>query len=606
MYINLNPLQQAAIDEEENALVLACPGSGKTRVLTLKIANELEKLKKRTERIAALTFTNRAADEIDRRINSMGIDISHLWTGTIHSFCLQWIIKPYGVYLPELQKDFSILDEFKTQNLKDTFKHEFDIPLYNDFITRRDRHGNYVNVEQTFNEAAEAYHKFILENKLIDFDLILYFSYSLIEKYPNISINLSKIFKYFFIDEFQDTQDLQYAIVGKIIKASKGQCRIFLVGDSDQAIFKSLGGVVKSPVEITQEIGGYSVKQLGLSDNYRSTQRVIDLYSNFQSTGLVIESLADYCDEDGIISFDRTTHKDNLIDKITEIVKVEISKGVPPNEICILAPQWSFLSFIARKLKSNLPDIDFDAPGLTLLPRNRDNFWFKLARIILITKEPSKYLVRMKWAKEILEELVMVSGIIIDVDTDNCRKLLKKINSINVKNEDAVEFLEESFKYVFEKLDFDYSSSDLLKEQWDNFFNGLRRRYESSDFRDVPKDINYMKKMFNTKEGVVINTCQGVKGEEFHTVIAFGLLRGYLPHWNQIIDQPRNNEIEESNKLLYVICSRAKKNLFLFAESGRMTRNNQPYQVNNQLSRVDFEFNVLAIRENGEREFVYL
>lgn len=344
---------------------------------------------------------------------------------------------------------------------------------------------------------------------------------------------------------------------------------------------------MKSPAEISQDIGGYNIKQLGLSNNYRSTQRLINLYSNFQSTDLLIESLASYCSEDGIIMFNKTTHKDNLVDTITEIINKEISNGISPNDICILAPQWNFLSSIARKLKANLPDIEFDAPGLTLLPRNPDNFWFKLARIILITKEPNKYLVRMKWARDILEELVMVSGITIDVDTDNCRRLLKKINSINSINEDAIEYLEESFKYVFEKLEFDYSSSDLLKEQWDNFFMGLRRRYESSDFLDVPKDINYMKKMFNTKEGIVINTCQGVKGEEFHTVISFGLLRGYLPHWNQIINQPGSNEIEESNKLLYVICSRAKKNLFLFSETGRRTLKGMPYEVNYQLNALD-------------------
>lgn len=190
----------------------------------------MEKLDKRNNRIAALTFTNRAADEIDKRINSMGIDISQLWTGTIHSFCLQWIIKPYGVYLPELQKTYSILDEFKAKDLKENFKSEFDIPRFNDFITRRDRNGNYVNSEEKYNDAAKAYHKFLLENRLIDFDLILYYAYFLIEKYPEIPRNLSKIFKYFFIDEFQDTQDLQYAIVGKVIKASEGQCKIFLVG----------------------------------------------------------------------------------------------------------------------------------------------------------------------------------------------------------------------------------------------------------------------------------------------------------------------------------------------------------------------------------------
>ncbi|MFP4921175.1 UvrD-helicase domain-containing protein [Staphylococcus coagulans] len=588
MHNNLNTFQLAAINEEKNALVLACPGSGKTLVLTLKIAKELEKLTKRTDRIVALTFTNRAADEIDRRINTMGIDISQLWTGTIHSFCLQWIIKPYGIYLFELQKSYTILDEFKAMELKDNFKSKFGIPKYDDFLTRRDKNGNYVNMTEKYNNAAKSYHKHLLENNLIDFDLILYFSYYLITKYSQIANNLARLLKYFFIDEFQDTQDLQYAIVGEIIKASSGDCKIFLVGDPDQAIFNSLGGVVKTPSEISKDIGGYTIKQLGLSNNYRSTERLIKLYSKFQSTSLVIKSQADYRDEQGIIFFDKSIHKDDLVNSITEIIKEEIAKGVPPNDICILAPQWSFLTSIARKLRANLPDLDFDSPGLTLLPRNKDNFWFKLARLILISKDASMYLVRLKWAKELLEELTIITSIPTVIDNNSCRILLKKINSIHVCNEDAIKYLEKSFKYFFEIIDFEYSSSDLLKEQWDSFFNGIQRRYLNPDFKNVPKDINYMKKMFNSKEGIVVNTCQGVKGEEFHTVIAFGLLRGYLPHWNQIINQPINKEIIESNKLLYVLCSRAKKNIYLFSETGRKTAKGVHYKVNNELNAIDF------------------
>ena len=86
-----------------------------------------------------------------------------------------------------------------------------------------------------------------------------------------------------------------------------------------------------------------------------------------------------------------------------------------------------FLTSIARKLKANLPDLDFDSPGLTILPRNKDNFWFKLARLILISKDPRMYLVRVKWAKELLEELVTITSIPIVIDNNSCRKILKKL-----------------------------------------------------------------------------------------------------------------------------------------------------------------------------------
>lgn len=586
MTILLNPIQQVAMDEEENALVIACPGSGKTRVLTLKIAKELERLKNRTDRIAALTFTNRAADEIDKRIYEAGIDVSKLWSGTIHSFCLQWIIKPYGLYLTELQGGFSVLDEFKAEYYKDEIKQELSIR--DNFITRKNREGHYLNGKMNLNKAAGIYHSRLLRDKKIDFDLILYFSYVLIEKYPKISKNLSKIFKYFFIDEFQDTQELQYAIVGKIIKASEGECKIFLVGDPDQAIFKSLGGVVKSNTEIQEIIGGFKVKKLILDGNYRSTQRIINLYSNFQKTKFSIESMREGSGNDEIIYFDKDISKNKLAEKIAGIINEQLLAGVPENEICVLAPQWTFLTSIAKNLKLHLPDVAFDAPGLTILPSDRDNFCYKLARVILVSKSPDKYLIRMKWSKEILEELSLMTNTFIELDSDSCRSFLKLINSLKIDVEDALMYLEQAFKYIFEKMHFDYKSNAILVEQWESFFGGMKRRYERLDYITVPKDIHYMRNMFNSREGVVVNTCHGIKGEEFHTVIAFGLLRGYIPHWSQIINQPIANEIEESNKLLYVICSRAKNNLFLFSETGRMTNSRRFYEVNRQLGAIDF------------------
>lgn len=588
MWNGLNLSQQAAISEDGNALVIACPGSGKTRVLTLKIAKELEHLKHRTSRIAALTFTNRAADEIDKRVSDLGIDDTKLWSGTIHSFCLQWIIRPYGLYLPELARGFHILDEFKVERLKEEVKNKFAIKPYADLKTRRNRQGQYINEEENLNTAAEAYHKRIIENKEIDFDLILYFSYLLIERYPKIGQKLSSIFTQFFVDEFQDTQDLQYAIIGKIIRESNKRTSIFLVGDPDQAIFDSLGGTIKSKSEIEDEIGG-EINTINLAGNYRSTQHIINFYRHFQSTDLDIKSKADNKDTKGIISFDKTTHRTELITKISGIIQSQLSKGVSPNEICILAPRWQFLTSFARELKAELPTIPLDAPGLTILPRSIDNFWYKLTRMILTSNEPRKHLIRMKWAKELLEELALLNITEIHVDTEGCRKFLKIINSIKIPHDDAILYLKNAFSYVFVKLGIDINLSSSLNEDWNHFFNSIENRYKRPDFKAIPKDISYMKKTFHAREGVVVNTCHGVKGEEFNTVIAFGLLKGYIPNWKHIIYSDEEKAKEESNKLLYVICSRSKENLFLFAEQGRLTNKGYPYEINYELENIDFD-----------------
>ena len=97
---------------------------------------------------------------------------------------------------------------------------------------------------------------------------------------------------------------------------------------------------------------------------------------------------------------------------------------------------------------------------------------------------------------------------------------------------------------------------------------------------------------FKEKDGVVINTIHGVKGEEYNTVIAFGLLEGHLPHWDYIYKEDLQcKRASETNKLLYVLCSRAKQNLFLFSERGRLTQKGNEYIKTKELGEIKFDYN---------------
>src|SRR5699024_3715196 len=109
----------------------------------------------------------------------------------------------------------------------------------------------------------------------------LFYSYKLLIKYPKIRKTLSNIFRLVCVDEYQDTQDLLYAIICSIITAGKGKSNLLLVGDTDQAIYASLGGVAKSLEEVQGELETLPIQQLTLSGNYRSSQRIIDFYSSF-------------------------------------------------------------------------------------------------------------------------------------------------------------------------------------------------------------------------------------------------------------------------------------------------------------------------------------
>ena len=160
---------------------------------------------------------------------------------------------------------------------------------------------------------------------------------------------------------------------------------------------------------------------------------------------------------------------------------------------------------------------------------------------------------------------------------------MKNINSISSKETEGLNYLKECFLKLFEIIEVDFSLNEHLQVQWESFFKGAEKRLENPDF-DLAKDIESFKKMFKHEEGVVVNTCHGIKGEEFDTVIAFGLLHGKLPNWNE-------SAPNAAEKLLYVICSRAKRELHLISEVGWKTNSGKPYYPTQQLNSVVYDYN---------------
>lgn len=202
---DLNGEQIAAIEEEKSVFLVACPGSGKTRTLTYKIARELSKLEGKKKWVVAITYTHRAADEIHERIERLGVDTSMLWIGTIHSFCLEWILKPYGVYHSSLTHGFRVINSHNTEE-KIT---EICLPYRNPKITFWNCGHHYTSTERvlTCNAAQRPYVENILDkycanlldNQQIDFEQILLFAYELVTQHTPISKLLSSLFSYVLV-----------------------------------------------------------------------------------------------------------------------------------------------------------------------------------------------------------------------------------------------------------------------------------------------------------------------------------------------------------------------------------------------------------------------
>lgn len=579
IFKGLNEQQKEAVLAEGHILLTACPGSGKTRVLTHKIAHELQRLGDSKKWVVALTFTNRAADEIKRRIVHMDIDPTRLWEGTIHAFCLEWILRPYAAYLDELKNGFVIADEYKTEELMSSLKADYGYSWRENISTRLDTDGSFVDLK--YQALLDDYHQILKDEGLIDFDQILYYAYKLIHTYPKIGKTLNNLFHIICVDEYQDTNELQYAILSQIITASNGKTLLFLVGDKDQAIYGTLGGIAKSLEEIKDAFGNIEIEERELSGNYRSCQRIIDYYRNYQTTNIEIQSLCNFAGEQGEITFNTIIDKNNLANRIASIIDENINAGIPEHEICVLAPQWYLVIPMGRRLKMLLPNVNFDAYGLSPLLKNKENIWYKIARLFLVEPSPTMYFVRNKWAMELINELDTMEIHILNNVGKKSKFLLHTINSISLKQEDGLTYLEECFQQLLQTLDISLENYPLLKQHWEYFFEGTKKRLEKPEF-DYAKDINSFKRLFRQHAGVVVNTCHGIKGEEFHTVIAFGLLDGLVPHWYD------PDPINASRKLLYVICSRAKKHLHLISEQGRTTRRGRPYSITGHLQNCNY------------------
>ena len=561
---DLNKQQIKAVETDGNVLITACPGSGKTRVITHKLAYELQRMSDSKRLIIALTYTNRAADEIKRRVEKFDISTSNLWTGTIHSFCLEWILKPYMGYLSELKNGFAIIDEFESDELISELKDKHCIYKYASIKRVYNLDGGFNTNDSRYLPLIQEYKKTIHREKKIDFDDILYYSYKLIIKFPIISVRLSNLFSLLCVDEYQDTQELQYSILAEIVKANDNKTKIFFVGDICQAIYGSIGGIAKNKNEISKQFGGITIEPLELSGNYRSNQRVIDYYSNYQVENLRIAAVSSIAVNRGVISYDTETHLDNIHEVVSKLIRNTINKGIAPSEICVMAPQWWMILPMGRKLKSLLPDIDFDAFGLSPFRRIRDNIWYKVIKLFLSKPYNSNYTIRYQWALELLIALDEIIPDFLLGISNRKRFLLRAINHFSTNQKDSLLFIEEALKYFLWVFSISIENFPLLNDKREIFIRVVARELEKEEF-DYASDVNTLIRVFNTKSGVVVSTCHGVKGEEYETVIAFGLLDGYIPNWN-------DEDKMAANKLLYVMCSRAKNNLYLFSEQGHKTK----------------------------------
>ncbi|HCC94390.1 MAG TPA: ATP-dependent helicase, partial [Flavobacteriaceae bacterium] len=546
--------KDVVLDCKNNLLVTACPGSGKTRTLTRKIAYMSNLYPESMKKIIAITYTNRAATEIISRIENLNLNESHIWVGTIHQFCLDFILRKFGLNLERTARGIKIIDEYVTSRyLKEIYENRgikynpYEQP--NLMVTTS---GEYLENDIAKIDFVAEYHKKLRRANEIDFNLILTLSLKILEENPIPAKIIANNIRSIFVDEYQDTNSVQYQILGLLAKNDKS-IKFMFVGDSDQAIYTSLGGVVKSKKEI-EEITGLNFLSKKLDGCYRSTQRIVNLYSQFQSETYRINSLANYSKDYGVIQYDKETHMDNLSSKIVDIIKELINDGISENEICVIAPNQFILTPVAKELKQRLTKLNFRSQDVYPIKPDELNLFYKISFLVFTPIGE-----RMRLRKMIANEAMNILKDDFNISfPKNFKALdfLDILNSIKLTEKNGLIFLQKKITHLFEFFGIDEVTHQDLYQSYEDFFTKAYDRVNDARLK-LSTDIGDFRNIYKEKSGINISTIHKVKGEEYEVVIAFGFLQDIVPHFKS------KNPESEARKLMYVTMSRAKKRIYL-------------------------------------------
>lgn len=285
----LNDKQLEAVKTIDGPLlVLAGAGSGKTTVLTNRIAYILQNTYARPWNILAVTFTNKAANEMKERIERIvGEDAKNMWIGTFHSICVRILRK--HIDRVDYNSSFIIYDSADTKALIKECIKELGVeekiypPRYvlsrisnakNNLITPEDyeafeaQHNIHI---KTISALYSLYQKKLKKNNALDFDDIIMLTVKILRENPDVAEEYQEKFQYILVDEYQDTNNTQYALIGIL---AQGYGNICVVGDDDQSIYKFRGANVNNILDFEGDYDG--AKRIMLEQNYRSTSIILN------------------------------------------------------------------------------------------------------------------------------------------------------------------------------------------------------------------------------------------------------------------------------------------------------------------------------------------
>ena len=597
---NLNKEQQKAVLYNEGPLlILAGAGSGKTKVLTTKIAYLIEELDVLPWEILAITFTNKAALEMKERVDKMiGQKAKDIQISTFHSFGLRILRENYKKL--DYDNNFVIMDSDDSLTIvKKILKSlNYDSKIYNPKAIRN-KISNCKNellspadyekytasdYEKVVSEVYYKYEEKLKQNNAVDFDNLLLLPIKLFRKFPDVLQHYQERYKYILIDEYQDTNEAQY-ILSKMISAKyKNIC---VVGDADQAIYGFRGANYKNILNFEKDYP--NAKSIKLEQNYRSTKTILDaancvIKNNEKRKEKNLWSTKG--DGDKITYYRAYDEKDESHYTAMEIKKL-LDAGKDASDIAILYRTNAQSRVIEEELlKQNIPYRIVG--GFSFYQRKEIKDLLAYLKLIYNPKDDVSFLRVINTPKR-------------GIGLKSIEHLTAKADLENISLFEAIESGKElSFKELILSLQ-NIKEKVTLTELIDKVLDatGMKKELESEksieseirlenleEFKSITKafeermglvsleDFLYEVSLVNDKDEykdprhkVSLMTIHAVKGLEYDVVFVLGLEEGIFPHLNSRMS---NSETEEERRLCYVAITRAKEKLYLLNARRRM------------------------------------
>ena len=618
---DLNKAQKEAVKSLDGPLlIVAGAGSGKTKVLTTRIANIIREKKAYPNQILAVTFTNKAAKEMQIRVSKiLGSAATSLsWLGTFHSICAKLLRKHASAV--NLNSNFTIVDtDDQIRLIKNICKAEnIDIkqlaPRYVLAIIDRWKNKGFYPNEVVINNR-DLYEKNILpiykiyQQKLIDLnscdfgDLILH-TVKILEKNIEIREIYSRNFKYILVDEYQDTNFIQSKWLNLLSEKNKNIC---CVGDDDQSIYSWRGAEIKNFLEFDQVYE--NTKVIRLEENYRSSQNILSIASGLISNNQnrVGKNLKATLEEGELIKLNCFKNgKDEAIGVSDEIEKIK--KKISLNNIAILVRAiFQTREFEERFLKIGMPyrilggtkfyeraEIKDCIAYLRLVYQSKDNLAFErivnnpkrsigdnTLKLIHVYGKKNSLCLENASRNMITENLIKPKTKIgLKLFLDLLVKWRKDLNIQKVTHVKLLQtILDESGYSAMLKNKKDFDNENRLE----NIKELLSAMKEFDTLESFLEHVSLATSIDQDWEGQKINmmTMHAAKGLEFDVVFLPGWEEGLFPH-QKSIEEKGQNGLEEERRLAYVGITRAKK---LAAISFSMNRFYQGDWIDSMASR---------------------